>query len=209
MKTKYMTPDVAVKAREQLNLSQAKVAAETGISRSYLSQFEVGRRVLEDSQLEILWDYFESNGWTPNPSLQTQPVQEQLTSSNHGLSIKDGFVVASGASDHYLLEDLLGELYSNNQEIDLLLDKEFERGLFGIFIEEEARKASIYPLMLMARQCEIVRILHGKTDGWIAPLQSNPTPEVNGSKIKTVGDYIRALIGVNLKKRTMPVSNEL
>ncbi len=36
------------KARESLNLSQAKVSNETGTNRAYLSQFEGGQRILND-----------------------------------------------------------------------------------------------------------------------------------------------------------------
>lgn len=53
----------AADARAMLNLSQAKVSRETGISRSYLSQFENGSRKLSNSELSSLREYYEEAGY--------------------------------------------------------------------------------------------------------------------------------------------------
>lgn len=207
MKTqkKYLTPDMSVKARDQLNLSQAKAAAETGISRSYLNQFEGSKRVLEDHLLETLASYYESKGWKPDESVLSKPVEQHINSPEHGLSIIDGFVVSIDASESYIVEDLLSEHYANDQEIERLISKEFKRGIFGGFIEDEALRSCLRPLTLMARQYEIKRILHGQTEDWPSPLTSNNPLMRDPSLIRTAGDYIQVLMATALEKRTMPV----
>lgn len=209
MKTqrKYLTPDMSVKAREHLNLSQAKAAAETGISRSYLNQFEGSKRVLEDHLLEQLADFYESKGWKPDSATLVAPVEQHLNRLDHELCILDGFVVSLDASADYVVEDLLSEYYANNQEIDQLMAKEFTRGLFGGFIEDEAIKASLRPLALMARQYEIKRILHGQTENWPEPLTNASKMMNNASLIRTCGDYIQVLMVNASEKRVMPIAD--
>ncbi|HTF95262.1 MAG TPA: helix-turn-helix transcriptional regulator [Cellvibrio sp.] len=202
---KYLTPDVSVKAREQLNLSQAKVATETGISRSYLNQFEGSKRVLEDHLLDTLASYYGSKGWKPDATILAKPVEQHISSPEHGLSIIDGFVVSVEASENYVVEDLLGEYYANNQEIEQLMSREFTRGIFGGFIEDEAIKTSLRPLALMARQYEIKRILHGQTENWPSPLAKTSKMIGDVSLIRTSGDYIQVLMVNASERRTMPI----
>ena len=208
MKTqrKYLTPDISIKVREQLNLSQAKTAADTGISRSYLNQFEGSKRVLEDHLLETLASYYESKGWKPDSTILAKPVAQHINSPEHDLSIVDGFVVSVEASESYVVEELLTEYYANDQEIEQLILKEFKRGMFGGFIEDEALKSSLRPLTLMARQYEIKRILHGQTENWPAPVAKGSALTNNVSLIRTSGDYIQVLMAMVLENRTMPVS---
>lgn len=52
-------------AREILNLSQSMVARDTKIPRPYLSEFEHGKRSLDNEQLVELDEYYRCNGWEP------------------------------------------------------------------------------------------------------------------------------------------------
>ena len=198
-----MTPDIAAKAREQLKLSQALVAKETGISRSYLSQYEGSKRILEDHLISALEEFYKSNGWTADEKHQEQSVEQALNSPDHDLIIADGFVVAQEALADYILDDLLDEYYTNNAEIDRLAKQEIERGFFGGFNEESAYSECAIPLALMARQYQIIQILQGKYE---------PTKNISDIKttadIDTKGDYIEVLISNATPDRVRPISEE-
>ncbi len=44
-------------ARESMGISQSKLAKELGINRAYLSQFESGKRLLNDNEIEVIYAY--------------------------------------------------------------------------------------------------------------------------------------------------------
>ena len=50
-------------ARQSLGLTQSIVSGETGISRSYLSQFENGQLALDKSAIEKIKNFFEQEGF--------------------------------------------------------------------------------------------------------------------------------------------------
>lgn len=58
-----LTAQQSIDAREQLQLSQTKVVSATAVPRMYLSQFEMGKRLLKDSENENLFLFYESEGW--------------------------------------------------------------------------------------------------------------------------------------------------
>ena len=57
-----MTAQQAKSARSAAHFSQGKVATDLGINRSYLSLFESGKYVLDDSTLTQLRDYYQDHG---------------------------------------------------------------------------------------------------------------------------------------------------
>lgn len=57
-----LTPETAKAARQKINLSQGKVAADLGINRAYLSHFESGKHLFDTSVLLSLRRYYEKNG---------------------------------------------------------------------------------------------------------------------------------------------------
>jgi transcriptional regulator with XRE-family HTH domain len=200
----YLTPDMAAEARQSLNLSQAKAAKETGINRAYLSQFESGKRVLEDTLLETLSSYYESQGWQPTQEQAKASVEQLINSDKHPLNIADGFVVSDDAAEEFILEDLLDEYYKNAQEIESLLQDELDKGLLGFFNEERALRQSVRPLLLMARQFQIKQILHGHYEEHPRDVDIE-----DGSTLTTVGDFIEALIISACPDRIRPYLEEV
>jgi len=198
----YLTPDQAVIARKTLNLSQAKVAKDTGINRAYLSEFEGSHRVLEDRRLVTLFDYYVGNGWEPGSDDYDVPVKQLLDSDKHDLTIIDGFVVApkSFTSES---EVLLDEYYTISQELLELKLCKLKRGLFGWLDESEALKKCVRPLVLMSRQYEIIQILHGQLDSDYSGVDRGDT-----STVQTVGDYLEAQLQGAIPDRLIPVSSE-
>ena len=56
-------PDEARKVREACGLSQAAVARELGLNRTYLSLFECGRYILPDEALVSLREFYERHNY--------------------------------------------------------------------------------------------------------------------------------------------------
>ncbi len=193
-----LTPDLAIQAREQLKLSQSKAAKESGINRAYLSQFEGSKRVLDDSQLERLAEFYSSLGWKP-PSEATESTQEQLLNSDkHGLTIIDGFVIAPDTLE-IGAESLLDEYYEIEEEIKELKAQKVKRGLFGGLDEHEAQSQCLRPLVLMARLCEIKQVLQGRLD-----IDSIEADKNDHATVQTVGDYIEVLLQYGIPDRFIP-----
>lgn len=193
-----LTPDQAIEARVSLNLSQAKVASDTGINRAYLSQFESGKRVLEDRYLDPLLEYYENQGWKPAPDVEKQPVAQRINSPKHSLHISDGFVIA-GSVNSAQEEELLEEYYQNGLELEKLSSEDLPRGFLGGLDENAAIKKSLRPLLLAARQFEIKQILHGQH----APRKANVDPE-DSRTVVTVSDYLECLLMNAFPGRLIP-----
>lgn len=179
MKIQILNPSDSIEARKQLNLSQAKVANDIGLSRSYLSQFESGKRVLEDTWMEDLKVYYVENGWD-------EPNIQMLTAQNSGEDLvltRDGFVVSEDLSEP-AIEELLEERYKNEQLIENMRQSKLSRGfLFGNLDEEEAIRDSIPLLLVAARQCEIAKVLHGQSS------ENRGTEKIDKGAMETIGDY--------------------
>ena len=61
-------PSQSRAAREQARLSQAKVSRATGVSRTQLALFEVGKYLLDDASLKALRRFYEDIGALAAPS---------------------------------------------------------------------------------------------------------------------------------------------
>jgi len=203
-----LTPSEAIKARETLNLSQSRVARDTGLSRSYLSQFENGKRILEDRWLNTLYEYYSSLGWSntkESTSDSTESNPPSPTKLDHKLNIVDGFVIPIGVEAEYVVEDLMDEFYDNSQKIEKCRHKKISRNVGFLFGDdrgidnETAYEESRRMLILMARQYEIIQILHGQHEN----CHSGVTTELD--TVKTVGDYVAALICATLPDRVFSV----
>lgn len=181
----FLTPNQSIEAREQLNLSQAMVAQETEINRSYLSQFESSKRVLEDPLREKLTRYYTERGWKPSTNFT---AKQMLNSDNHQLTLKDGIMVSAQLPEK-MQEDLLNEMYELETEIETRLAKSAPRLLFGGLDEEDCVRYSIRPILLMCRQREIVKILQGRVTGPYSDSDGK-----NPKSINTIGDYVEALM---------------
>jgi transcriptional regulator with XRE-family HTH domain len=191
-----ITPDLATEAREQLKLSQAKVARDTGINRPHLSEFERSKRILNDPQLEALHTYFVGLGWEPSEDTNIESAEQLLSSDKHSLTITDGFVAIDLPPGD--LDQLLEEFYDNQQKIEELKKEPAARAVIGWIHEGEAQKQLIEVLLLIARQYEIVQIIHGQHEILINVIPGDQ------STILTTGEYIEANIMQSFPDRLEP-----
>lgn len=101
----------AADARAMLNLSQAKVSRETGISRSYLSQFENGSRKLANSEISSLREYYEEAGYvfddTAGETLERVKSETARVQGEIANAVEDGSSVSVSAVE---LSDLLANI---------------------------------------------------------------------------------------------------
>lgn len=198
----YLTPDEAKAARDSLKLSQSLVARETGIDRAYLSQFENSKRILEDSQIAKLYEYYLTQGWEQPEEQLATTTEEAINSDNHGLTIMDGFVVSQAVTISQA-EALLTEYYDNTEEINTIKQRSLERGFFGGLSEEELRNKSLRALALIARQCQIKELLHGHHE----PIEHKVSFD-DPDTLQTVGDYIEAMIQAGSSNRANQTDEE-
>lgn len=171
----------AVAARSALNLSQAKVAKDIGLSRAYLSQFESGKRILEDRWQSSLLEYYKTKGWSPEAA-------SALTTGTEPSSIKirDGFQV-SDALDDAEIEELLNTYYENQVKIEILASTEAPKGFFEGISEERAQKPTLELLSFACHQDVILRRLRGQNK--IIDCLAIPYRE-----IETIGEYVGSLM---------------
>lgn len=183
-----LIPSEAIEARETLNLSQALVARETGMNRSYLSQFESGRRILEDRWQRKLRDHYVSMGWEQNRR-QADSESPVGPAPCPGITIRDGFVIAETAAEDDL-DGLLDEYHECTRLTDELGQAKLKRGFFDDLDEEGALAQAKQYFVLTARLHAIVRELHGQLE---SGQRENHRP-AEFSKVATVGEYVNYLI---------------
>jgi transcriptional regulator with XRE-family HTH domain len=185
-----ISPIQAVSAREELSLSQAKVASDTGISRPYISQFEGGKRILEDAKQQVLLDFYAGYGWECPEPIFAEEGDDPLP-----YTIRDGFAVLD-AIHNQELEDILSEHYENAKKIDKLKSTEVKRGSWlGKIDKEHANWIWLQVMMLTARQYTIKQLLHGQLD------VGGEFVEQDASQITTVGEYGNDMFYRTLIKR--------
>jgi transcriptional regulator with XRE-family HTH domain len=173
-----LSPAQAVSAREEVSLSQAKVASDTGISRPYLSQFEGGKRILEDDKQQILLDYYAGYGW-----VCPEPIFEDDNDDSLPYIIRDGFAVLASIHSEEL-EEILTEHYENAEKIEKLKLTEVKRGSWlGKIDKEHANFIWLQVMMLSARQYTIKQLLHGQLD------VGGEFVEQKKDQISTIGEY--------------------
>jgi transcriptional regulator with XRE-family HTH domain len=156
METTILSSSQASKARLSLSISQGKLASDLGINRSYLSQFESGKRLLNDDVLIVLREYFENNGYL---------FDDIPDSQNNIVTTMDGFVIpeAIGVDEANIT---LSEYAENFELIKSLSEVQinFESGFFSDDQIDEKDKLikTRKVLCLMARNFLLVTKLHGK-----------------------------------------------
>lgn len=131
-----LTPETCKAARTTAALSQARVAADLGINRTYLSQFESGKYRLDDTTLTKLHDYF-----TEKTELLTQDsAHTQISAAN----------ASEATDDTTTINQELEELRSS---IASLCAYDLDNSRFlGLWIDDEdAEKRTNEVVLLMAR----------------------------------------------------------
>jgi len=183
-----LTAQHSIDAREQLQLSQTKVASATGIPRMYISQFETSKRLLKDSENDTLFLFYESEGWqvstdTNDDNHETTEKPNKQHQPQTPLRIRDGFVITP-ALDNETLETLMDEYYAIEQQLETLENMPIERSFFGDIDEQETLNKAFPLLLKYYRLYQIEQVMHGhKDDDGI----DNPSVQ---DEIKTLGDYL-------------------
>src|SRR3989344_2943495 len=150
-----LTAEQAKEARSKTRLSQGKVAADLGINRTYLSLFESGKYVLEDSVLESLRSYYQEHGYDfgGEEPADGRVAARQAPQVRGTVRVMDGFQVVAAMPDEEA-ETLLSEYVEKRVKIKELCAQEPEEDSFAFFSdvdEEDLRERQQQILMLMAR----------------------------------------------------------
>lgn len=186
MKTQF-TSQQAKNARTAAQLSQGRVASEVGINRSYLSQFECGKYLLDDAALSRLFDYYSKRGVKLESLGCVLSVQGEDDSEERYLPrLRDGFQLPQEADEERV--DLLLDEYSENRhrisnmsKIDLS-----NSGFLGFGIDEDkANKKTDEVINIMARNYAIIEELQGHD------LTFSSSRRFAQDEKKTVRDYVR------------------
>lgn len=202
-----LTAGQAKEARSKTRLSQGKVATELGINRAYLSLFEGGKYVLEDSVLKELRGYYERHGFTfdeDNTLKQTAPAPRPERTP---VRLMDGFQVIDAMPDEEA-EALLAEHTQNRAKIRELCAQKPKEGGFAMFFsdidEEDLRVRLNEILMLMARNFTLVEQLQGRETVLPRLAAQAKAPR------DTVGDCLSALFAetFGFKGQDAPITEE-
>jgi hypothetical protein len=181
------TAEQAKEARSKTRLSQGKVAADLGINRTYLSLFEGGKYVFEDSVLESLRSYYEQQGYDfgdTDPPAGGRGAVHQAPQGRGSVRVMDGFQVVAAMQDEEA-EMLLSEYVQNRVKINELCAQKPKDDWFGEVHEGDLHKRQQQILTLMARNFTIVEQLHGHET--VLPCYRS---EEDAQK-ETVGDYLK------------------
>ena len=195
-----LTSSQAVAARTALNLSQSKVAKDTGLNRTYLSQFESGSRILEDRWQSILHDYYQGAGWVPSAHAASSEQAPAPSNSASCLKIRDGFLI-SGALQDAEVESLLSDYYDNQVEIEAISASEAPKGMFNAVREDRARVPVSKLFALTCQQDTILRRLRGHN----VAVEPNT---MDRRTIETIGQYAGSLVTKSLELPESQVSEE-
>ncbi len=154
-----LLPEHSIEARQLLQLSQAKVATESGINRAYLSQFENDKRILKDAENDALYDYYDEqgidmdeliNGVLPEEQPEVtavKPLINTIQSPVKQLRIKDGMMIYKGLDDE-TVETLMIEYYALEETIVKQLEQPVIRTFLFNDVDEEATFNKALPLLL-------------------------------------------------------------
>ena len=191
-----LTPAQAKTARIKLGISQANIANLLNINRSYLSQFETGKYILPDKDLDTLRAHYETEGFDfaddePLPAQESANKSIDADTGDH-VRLMDGFAVPDYLAPD-LVEDLLFEYEENIQKISQLCTYDIranhtEKPWFDDpYIDNNAvQQFTGEALVLMARNFNIVEELRG---------HESCLPITKFSDANTAGDFIGLKFG--------------
>lgn len=178
MQSTTLTAKQARGARESLGLSQGRVSVDTGVGRTYLSQFECGKLILGDNQQHALRDYYEAQGI----AFEESPEDDPLLPGPNGSRIRDGFLMPDNFEpDH--AEALLSEIVENSERANTLLTNIAPQGFFGPD-ESACRRDCREAVLLMARNWHLVETLQGRADMNWATQRHEDEPKTAGQVAK-------------------------
>lgn len=167
-----LTAQQAKGARDELNLSQRRVALDADVSRPMLSLFEQQRALPEDAFLTTLRNFFEAQG------VEFEDLDDDEPAAPAGVSIVNGVVVSPASRRGFRLMDgiavpaampvedadaLLEQLADVEDEIDELKARPVALGRSMFSGPSEKKIAEQQRLrLLMARSHCLMRALQGR-----------------------------------------------
>jgi transcriptional regulator with XRE-family HTH domain len=122
MKYKKITPAELKSLRTLKGVSQAALAHAVGLQRSYVSQFETGKYLMTDAELQAIADHFEAL-----PDVNDH-VSEMRPESLLEARVVDG-VLVPGAKDGDALEEQVEALQVAQAELGAACNVSMPRGL--------------------------------------------------------------------------------
>lgn len=159
-----LTPEEARDARSYVSLSQAKVARATGLSRTKIALFEVGKYILDDEGREALRSFYAAQGYefgsdAPKRGTRDVNVPEAATTAAIESSVRlvDGFAIPP-AAEADAVEEALAEVAENEQKIEELATHVARVGWFS---EEPDMAYRDEIVRLMARSYWLIRRTQG------------------------------------------------
>ena len=129
---------------------KVKLPFDLKINRSYLSQFESGKRLLIDEHLNLLRQHYEGIGFD---------FDDSPTISGNGIHVIDGFAIPP-LTDDAEADAILTEYAENKVKLQRLSEQKIPSGIFGVDEEDVAEKTREI-LRLMAKNYNLVEQLHG------------------------------------------------
>lgn len=167
-----LDPKVSISARENIGVSQSAVSRDTGINRVYISQFESGKRILEDRDKQALLDYYHELGWPENSG-----AGETLEDPNNMFSVKDGLIVPKTLTNDEI-EDLLSELYATRESAQKMEQDSIPRGFFGGVDQDKALSNSLTILLHYMKIQRLQAKLQGRSEH-LEPIQTLDKAQIN------------------------------
>lgn len=161
-----LSPSEAKQARASAKLSQAKVASDLGINRTYLSLFEGGRYVFDDSTLIALRDYYEELGFDADCGISAD-CDEGLEQGYPGFAASKEVVVRGGvdipaSAEEAAAEEYLSARSTNMRRIREICSEKVERGLLGGIDRESLNSRLDEAVRLLAKNELITAQMHGR-----------------------------------------------
>jgi transcriptional regulator with XRE-family HTH domain len=132
------TPQQAKIARSAAQLSQGRVATDVGINRSYLSQFESGKYLLNDATLIRLREYYSKHGAKLESVAHAPSAQfEDDFEESNALRLRDGFLLPPEADEDHA-DALLNEYAENRHRINNMCNFDLSNsGFLGFGVDED------------------------------------------------------------------------
>lgn len=176
----------AKQARALTKLSQGKVASDLGINRTYLSLFESGKYVFDDSILLDLRDYYEELGF--DIGQDSTDLDGSLEQGHCGSEMSQETIVRDrnnfpSSGKKAASEEQLSVHTTNTHRIKEICSEKVKRGLFGGVNRENLNKKLDEVVWLLAKNELITLQMRGNGDSALIA-------DTDGDETLYVGHYL-------------------
>jgi len=150
-------------ARDQLGMSQRKAAADSGLPRFTLNQFETRKVVPADNFLQLLREFYENQGAVIEDAEPVEPDQKVLNAEAlQDRYYLDGYVV-TGAMSQDEAEQILEELALVEERVGTIMDEPIEKDWLFDSLTNACQERQKELQVLMARAYILTRKLQGRS----------------------------------------------